>query len=207
MRDHRDESEIWSKQVSECDALDRAFDAVLAKYVATPRAGIEERVMGNLRVERERLQRKLWWRWPTVVGLAAVAVVLAVSVIWRPTRPAHDFAVHHSPAITPNIPELQTHAANRRAGNPTPVYQAENRKRNSPRIISHTATVASYLPKLDRFPSSRPLSEQEQILQTYFSNYPKDAVLVSRAWAEAQRRDAEEEIGDGAGMNQQDSQQ
>jgi hypothetical protein len=207
MRNHKDKSEIGSGQVSDCDALDRALYAALANYAAiAPRTGIEERILANLRAERERPEIRSWWRWPATVAFAALAVVLVVSMVWRSARPVYDVAVHRPHATTSNIPELQIDATNRGTGNPTLAHQAERLRRNNPRV-SHPATVASSSPKLDRFPSPRPLNEQEKILQTYFSNYSKDGILVARAWAAAQHRDAEEEMRDDAGMSEKDLQQ
>jgi hypothetical protein len=49
-------------------------------------------------------------------------------------------------------------------------------------------------PKLDQFPSPRPLSEQEKLLQSYVAEYPERAVLIARARTEALRQDQLEEM-------------
>jgi hypothetical protein len=69
--------------------------------------------------------------------------------------------------------------------------------------ISH-AVVASG-PKLDQFPSPRPLSEQEKILESYVTKYPKHAALIAQARAEALRQDLAEEMTDASAAK--DSQQ
>jgi hypothetical protein len=46
-------------------------------------------------------------------------------------------------------------------------------------------------PKLDQFPSPRPLSEQEQILMSYVARYPENAALVAQAQAEEREREEE----------------
>jgi hypothetical protein len=66
--------------------------------------------------------------------------------------------------------------------------------------------VADY-PKLDQFPSPRPLSEQEKILESYVTNYPEHAALIARARAEELRRDAAEEMNTGEARNEKGSQQ
>jgi hypothetical protein len=201
MRNHKDELGLGRGQVAHRDALDLALDAALAKYVtAMPRPGIEERLVANLRAERGRSRIRLWRRRPTVAAFAALAAVLVVSVLWRSAGPTHRIAVGQSPATVAHSPELRADATNR-LGGLVPTHQAELGKRPRPRQV---AAKTVFSPRLDRFPSPQPLSEQEKILQSYFSNYPKDAVLVARAWAAAQRRDAEEEVSNDEGMSQED---
>jgi hypothetical protein len=47
-------------------------------------------------------------------------------------------------------------------------------------------------PKLDVFPSPLPLSEQEKILASYVSEYPKHAALVAEARMDDLRQETEE---------------
>jgi len=49
-------------------------------------------------------------------------------------------------------------------------------------------------PRLDQFPSPRPLSEQEKILAMYIDRYPEHAALVAQARMETLRQDEEERI-------------
>jgi hypothetical protein len=49
-------------------------------------------------------------------------------------------------------------------------------------------------PKLGRFPSPQPLSEQERLLQKYVAENPEQAVLLARARDEALRQDQLEEM-------------
>ena len=54
-------------------ALDRELDAALAQYGAgEPRAGLEQRVLTNLRAERKKIASRTWWRWPRRPGTCAV---------------------------------------------------------------------------------------------------------------------------------------
>jgi hypothetical protein len=53
-------------------------------------------------------------------------------------------------------------------------------------------------PKLERFPSPRPLSEQEQMLASYVENHPQTAALVAEVRAKALKRDLDEEAAEGA---------
>jgi len=53
------------------DEFDDMLDAALAKYAAAePRAGLDERVLANLRAERARVTERACWRWSIVAPLA-----------------------------------------------------------------------------------------------------------------------------------------
>jgi hypothetical protein len=56
--------------------------------------------------------------------------------------------------------------------------------------------VAEANPKLDVFPSPRPLSEQERILESYVNQFRQEAVLIARARSELEIRDQQEEMRD-----------
>jgi|SRR5271157_805684 len=175
------------------DDLDRALDAALAKYAAVePRAGLEERVLANLRAERARVPDRAWWRWSAAAALTAV-VVVAVTLALRSGRPTQPVVVRHTPAATQSPREPERHAT---TGGAKPV-----RPRGSPpihRTLARSdqpkAVVAAAMPKLDQFPSPQPLSEQEEILKSYVAKYPEQAVLIARAASEARRQDQLEEM-------------
>jgi hypothetical protein len=196
--------DLGSRRDLKSDALDLELNAALEKLAAVePRAGLEQRVLANLRAEQPRAARGLWWQWPAFAALAAVAIVLTASAMWRAHEQAKNVVPHRSLAI-PRVPEPERRAANPSVSDPVTPRQEGLGKRKMLRVVSHSETIAASAPKLDRFPSPRPLTEQEKILQSYFSNYPKDAVLVARALAEAQRRDAQEEMSDDAGTSEED---
>jgi hypothetical protein len=66
--------------------------------------------------------------------------------------------------------------------------------------------VVAAVPKLDQFPSPRPLSEQEQILATYVAQFHDEAVLIARARKEAMERDREKELREAPSDGNEDSQ-
>ena len=164
--------------------LDDQLDAALAKYAAVePRAGLEERILAHLQVERTRPTHAAWWRWATV---AALAVVLVALLAWRLDRSGQNPVVHH-----PAIPQRQVQPL-------VEANAADTRRQNSPLVWKHRRnavhapmTVAAQ-PKLDQFPSPQPLSEQEKLLADYVADHPEQAVLMAEARMEALRRDAEE---------------
>ena len=176
--------------------LDDQLDAALAKYAAVePRAGLEERILAHLQVERTRPTHAAWWRWATV---AACALVLAALLAWRLDRSGQNRVVRH-PAIPQRQvqSQVEANAANTRRPSPPPMRKHRRNAEQAP------ATVAAQ-PKLDQFPSPQPLSAQEKLLADYVADHPEQAVLMAQARMEALRRDAEEKQK--AAADNQDSQ-
>lgn len=174
------------------DELDDALDAALAKYAAVePRLGLENRVLANLKAERERVPVRQSWRWGLSGALAAV-VVVSLTLAWRLdnfSRPPVANVV--STMQVPTHIETKATANHERNG-----VNTTGPKRAS-RVVAyhhHSAAVASNQPKLDQFPSPQPLSEQEKLLQNYVARYPEHAVLVARALTEALRPDQLKEV-------------
>jgi len=172
---------------------DRELDAALAKYAAVePRAGLEERVLANLRAQEAGVRNHAWWRWSVAVALAAVVVAVLI-VGWRSGKSSRPVIVNHpsTPAPGANAPRTKV-AANGGAKQLRPAGQGSNRAATV--LRPQPTVVAGVSPKLDQFPSPQPLSEQETILQNYVAQYPEQALLLARARSEALRRDQFEEI-------------
>lgn len=189
-REHKQADAGWHQ---ENDALGRELDAALAKYAAAePRAGIEDRVLANLRAERERVPDRAWWRW-SVAGALAAVVVVALALFWRSGKPSHPVVAIHSSDTTPGTKEPATQVASNGEGNGSRRSET-NQVRTIAAHRQRPATSSAGRPKLSQFPSPEPLSEQERILQNYVAKYPERAVLIARARSEAQRRDELEEM-------------
>jgi hypothetical protein len=165
------------------DALDRVLDAALAKYAAAqPRTGLEDRILANMRAEREPAHDRVCWYW--IAAAFATLVLVIVGLAWTGIRRAP--AIAHRPLpLAPGV-ELRTpHIASTRP--PTP--------NSTVKPISHRSKpVALANPKLAQFPSPQPLSDQEKILAGYVDAYPEHAILLARARTEALRRDQVEEM-------------
>jgi hypothetical protein len=185
-KDYRPEDA--KRSVSETDALDRELDAALAKYAAVePRAGLEARVLAHLQAERELSSAHAPWEWPQVTALVAAGMILAAVLVWISGRRTQ--AVHHESAATPHT-QVALNGANRPGKPPTPAVTSTA----SSHSAHHAHRLARTVPKLEQFPSPQPLSEQEQLLASYVTEYPEHAVLVARARMEALRRDQSEEM-------------
>ncbi len=178
------------------DELDSRLDAALAKYAAVePRAGLEDRVLANLRAERSPAPDRAWWRWSLAGALAAV-IVVAVAPAWRSSKPAHP-AVRLHPSPTPQSAQMP---ATQVASNGVGKQMRGNQPGPHQPVAAYKATmhpaqpevVASDSPRLDQFPSPRPLTDQEKILLDYVGRSPAEAARVAEAQtALAQREELE----------------
>jgi hypothetical protein len=174
--------------------LDRALDEALAKYaVVEPRSGLENRVIANLRAERARVPQRVWWRWSVAGAVAAVIVVL---LAWR-SLSGQRIANHPSnsaPAISAAGVEATGLGGELEVAKDDAHPLAPGPSEKIVRGRWHATAVTSAIPKLDRFPSPQPLSEQEKLLENYVAKYPERAVLLARARLEALQRDQLEEM-------------
>jgi|SRR5580658_829937 hypothetical protein len=183
------------------DELDSALDAALAKYAAVePRAGLDGRILANLRAEPARVRDRSWWRW-CVAGALATVVVVALALAWRSGKPSRPIVANHSSPTTQASKEQATKVTSTGGANERPLHASNLARRPTTDPVRRATVVAANptpdrpqldQPKLDQFPSPRPLSEQEKILQSYVAQYPEKAVLIARARSEALQRDLEE---------------
>jgi hypothetical protein len=167
----------------ERDDLDRTLDAALSKYTSIePREGLEERILANLHEASTRDVQRAWWNW----GFAALAafLLIAAALVWRWNQPKRTPAAVHPSTLKqgPVAPDL----AHRDGNTPTRSLPRRTARHQPEREI-----VAAN-PKLDVFPSPLPLSEQEKILASYVSQYPKHAALVAEARMDDLRQETEE---------------
>lgn len=174
------------------ELVERELEVALAKYAAVdPRVGLEERVLANLRAERAHRTQPAWWRWGLTAAALAV-IVAAVGLAWKTGRTSPPVSKHPSNTEQPRQPSPQV-VANGAGGAGLQVPKPA-RKANRPRISPPVEAVSTNAPRLDQFPSPRPLSEQERILAGYVAKYPERAALLAEARMEALRRDAEERV-------------
>ena len=169
---------------------DRELDAGLAKYAAVePRAGLEERVLANLRAQQAGVAGHGWWRWSVAVVLAAV-VVAVVAVAWRSGKPSRPLIVNHPSRSAPANEPRGKVATNGGAKQ----HRGQVSQRAGTVHKAQSPAVAAVNPKLDQFPSPRPLSEQEEILASYVAQFHAQAVLIARVTNEELQRDRAEVI-------------
>ncbi len=186
------------ERVSEHDKFDHELDVALAKYAAAePRAGLEERILANLRAEPEHHSPiREWWRWPAIVAFAAMVLIVALSLVWRSGQPRLDKEAHHpSPAIQDNAHD-GTQVAVHGGSNQLRTTHAAAVKKTTTHTDPRSLAVVAAAPHMEQFPSPQPLSEQEQILMSYVANFQDHATLVARARMESLRQEVIEEAND-----------
>lgn len=176
------------------DAFDQQLDAALSKFAAVePRAGLEDRILANLRIEQERPTERSWWRWPVVGALAAAVIVVVLSLAWSSGKP-QNIAAHLSPSKQTNDHAATTQVANNGGISRIRPHERTSAKRASPLAVRPHVTEVIAAPRLARFPSPQPLSEQEKILVRYVTKDPEHAALIAQARTEELRRDNAEEM-------------
>ena len=160
------------------DLADRLLDAALKRYSsAEPRAGLESRVLVRLRVEQERRASVLvnWWLAPA--GAAILVIVASGVLAHRGTETVipgtvssskQVSAVRPSPILPGSAPLTQLGSLGA-ARNP-----AASRKINSVKPETREA-------RLKQFPSSRPLSQEEELLRAFVTEAPKEQLVMAAA--------------------------
>jgi len=170
------------------DKLDCELNAALAKFTrGEPRAGLEDRILANLRMEREHVSARAWWRWPAQGVTAAVVTIAAISFMWKSGKPTPNLAVHQ-PAKTVQS-DKQTEAsipANYMGSTAHPAVRTATKKPTSSGVF-HPSNVSASGPRLAQFPSRRPLSEEEQLLVRYVQDFPQEAATIAKAEAESEK--------------------
>lgn len=159
--------------------VDRVLNEALAPQEIELRAGLEQRILANLRAQPEP---RTWWRWmKTWVPAAVAAVLIALAVGLRmtdfrpPVKPP--VVVERQPSIAP-APKIVPAPA-------TQVSRAHVRPRHgSPAtlVIAASATPPEPL-RQDVFPSPEPLSEQERLFYQFVRQSPREAVQVAQMQA------------------------
>jgi hypothetical protein len=176
----------------ERDALDRELDAALAKYAAVePRAGLEERVLANLGAERGHVAARVWWRWPALGLAAAALVVFVISLMWRPDRGkpnrlALETTSQRPPTTPPGDTQTGVHSATNDMGGQAHPTASAATKKPARHGVRHAQEIVASGPRLDHFPSPRPLSEEEKLLVRYVQDFPQEAIMIAKAQWESE---------------------
>ncbi|HEY1677674.1 MAG TPA: hypothetical protein VGG04_08215 [Candidatus Sulfotelmatobacter sp.] len=172
------------------DDVDLLLDKGLARYAEVePREGLEDRILANLRAERPRVSIHAWWKW----GVAALTamVLVAAAVAFRPARKSQPVIGPQTGAETQSARDSETQLANPEV--PGTPKRSPVRRRPAHRDAPVMTVAAAKAPKLDQFPSPRPLTEQEKMLLGYIEQNPQHAALLAEARMDSLRHDAEEQ--------------
>lgn len=161
--------------------LDQWLDRALQQYGdIEPRAGLEMRILANLASEeRKQVQRRAW---------IAASVCAAVAVIVAAV-PIVGFHLHQSGVAKVPVSAAALAATHNSGDQHSLVAKVVKPPARQRRNRGTRAAVSSMLPApmLPQFPSRRPLSEQERLLQEYVTQFPDQARLVARQQAETEK--------------------
>ena len=162
---------------NEGDALDHALDAALAKYSAVePRSGLEQRILATLRSQQDRAPARSWWQW-SAAGVVSLVMIFAV-LVWRSNKPQKTVARQPSaPIEAVHSSSVQIATSDR----PNASRRSAVRETKARHHDVHRPVVVADAPKLDQFPSPRPLSEQEKLALEYVERFPEEASLMAQA--------------------------
>ncbi len=169
------------------ELLEQLLNAGLQRYSdVEPRPGLEGRISANLRSEHAHSPFPVWLKLATVAALLLIAGGTFLAVRSRrsaaPVVAGH-IETHHPAPATGGLSEEPS---------PPSVMRSSNVVANTRRPAS-TASVRRdkkhSQPKLERFPSSSPLNEQEELLARYVRERPGEAILLARARAELRKQD------------------
>jgi hypothetical protein len=155
--------------------LDQLIDSALSTY-AEPRTGLEASVLANLAADTSKPEptRRRWLPWAIALPIAACIVLMLM------LYPRHD--------RTEPIRQAQREPALHTQATPeNSIAQAAQIPEHKPRprvVASHTThTAPATLPKLDVFPTPRPLSSEEQALVHFVATAPaseRNAALAAQ---------------------------
>lgn len=158
--------------------VDRVLNEALAPQEIEPRAGLEQRILANLRAQPEP---RPWWRWrktwapvTAAAALIALAIGLRMTDLTPPMKPTMVVERRPSIAAAPKIvpaPATQVRVQVRaRHGSPATL------------VIAGSVTPPGP-PRQDVFPSPEPLSEQERLFYQFVRQSPREAVQVAQMQA------------------------
>ena len=153
------------------DRLDHWLDGALRQNEsAEPRPGLEARVLARIAIESHHQRTRKSWAW-----IFATASVTAMFALALDIGPDSGKAPNRTePPVSRN--SVESPVAHRSAPvSLTPVLRnGPHRKRT--RVVARTKEE----PKLEHFPSRRPLSEKELVLESYAERFPAEAALIAR---------------------------
>ena len=162
------------------DRLVRWLDGAMQQYgSAEPRAGIEQRLLANLSSERDHVRAVHPWWW--MAGAVAVTVLILTG-LWTALRIDRSTKLREVAISQPRVP------SEKEQGQPKfSVQVIKPRKPQQKRRLPIQEVRIAKEPRLDQFPSPRPLGQEEELLTRYVNEFPKEAVEVAREQMQAQK--------------------
>lgn len=162
------------------------LDIGLKRYgEVEPRPGLEGRILAGLRTEQARRASPSWQWWP---ALAAIVIVAAIALQLLTRKP---FPTRSVPVATYSVEPGNATLGQPTAGLRRPDYTTRSQERR--KRCQRQIAPASAKPLPEQFPSSHPLSPQEELLLAYVEQVPADEVAVA---ADRTRRAGDLQVDD-----------
>ena len=155
--------------------IDDMLDSLLANYSsAEPRPGLETRILANLRGAEEKEAVHGWWNfkwlWAGVVAAAIIVTAVLISGRHQVAPPTNVIVKTNQPAPQPQTQPLAPITPKETAGVP------RHKPSRVPAVQQNQALALSKRPAV--FPTSTPLSEQEQLLLRYYAVTPREELIA-----------------------------
>lgn len=146
------------------DELDRLLDSALVTYADPgPDAGLENRILSRIAAEASPSPRRRWLAWAIAVPVLAALLFFAVVSGTRKSHAPAPAPPQAHVTLSPSIPASQVSSSP--LARPAPLRRVKNSSREQ-RRAKLTARSAP-LPKLEMYPTPRPLSPQEEALVNF----------------------------------------
>jgi hypothetical protein len=145
--------------------LDRLIDGALGTY-ANVDSGLEQRVLARVAAAHAPARRRHWMVWTAALAAAACLLLFLLLEHRKPALAPKDNAnktLHLQPAPKANRPQEP------------PAAQRTNGPRRGSQPKAVTNSLAAQLPKLQVFPTPRPLSPAERALADFAMQAPDSA--------------------------------
>lgn len=163
--------------------VDRLLNEALSRQDVEPRAGLEQRILANLRAQPGA---RRWWRWMPLWGAAAIAAVVLLAIALQPTRPAQ---TGQAPVVVEQKPGPATHE------NQAPTERRVVASRRRPRRGTTAVETAIAKPTAPepRQPVFAPaqLTEAERALVAMLRSNPDEAKVVAERQAQTRQESVE----------------
>src|SRR5262245_42399855 len=149
------------------DLFDSWLEGALRQNaIVEPRPGLEGRILARIAVESKR--HRTWKSWAWISATASVAAMVVVTGLGV-RRDAGRALRQPVPAPSRSSPTAGG------AQKAAPVSVAPVARRRSHRKPDPALTAKIEEPRLEHFPSRRPLSEKELVLLSYARQFPAEA--------------------------------
>jgi hypothetical protein len=157
------------------DHFDDWLDKALRQYGnAEPRIGLENRIFANMALRGKHARFRYSYAW-VLAGATAGAFLIG---LW--------LGIWHRPLGAPQKVTGQQTAGNVATQAGPKIIPAARREKRVAQLPSRKkghgvgAVELAGAPRLEQFPSPRPLSQQEVLLARYARQFPTEAVLIAQ---------------------------